>query len=92
MNSDQENSDSNEKGCVLAFEILFPRPTHWYYSEAQMLRTEDRSHYYILELALPLLLNTVESIRFPSSSCSATSRTGRLWGMIRRGLAPGTTE
>ena len=34
----------------------------------------------------------VLSIRCPSSSCSATSRTGKSAGIIRRGVDPGITE
>lgn len=34
----------------------------------------------------------VLSIRFPSSSCSATSSTGKLSGIIRLGVDPGITE
>lgn len=36
-------------------------------------------------------LALVLSYRFPSSACSATVRSGSFWGMMRRGVVPGTT-
>ena len=68
---------------ISSFQILY---------QNALLGLNERQVHFASPQTYSLVRNFVLSIRFPSSSCSATSRTGNLAGIIRLGVDPGTTE
>lgn len=77
-----------------SIEISIAHPISVLWVVIRLLASISMAHAWNCSYEVHYILarSFVLSILCPSSSCSATSSTGNLAGIIRRGVDPGTTE